>query len=384
MGALLECQIGKNGAPTEGRPYKLGHYRNKGMFDQLTGNARVKEVLKRTLKSGRLPGALLFVGEEGIGKKLFALEIAKALNCRSPQDFAGCGTCASCIRIGKINYPASADSDEWKQIIWSDHPDVGLVMAPKRVLLVNQMRQIEREANFRPFEGVARVFLIDEADKLNDPSANALLKVLEEPPRTSYLILITSRPAMLLPTIRSRCQMIRFSPLSAAEIEHHLTQNKVADRATAQLRARAANGSIGRAIAGDITSFTRQRKAMLTMLNALVVTDDRVQLLRSAEELNEAQYKDEFEGRLDVLETLIRDAWMLSLAVKPAQLVNEDLLPELEKISKKLDPEKAATWILQIEDMREQLIVNINRKVATDALLLAMANNSPPPRFFLP
>ena len=354
------------------------------MFDQLTGNARVKEVLTRTVKSGRLPGALLFVGEEGIGKKLFALEIAKALNCRSPRDLAGCGTCPSCIRIGKINYPASADSDEWKQIIWSDHPDVGLVMAPKRVLLVNQMRQIEREANFRPFEGVARVFLIDEADKLNDPSANALLKVLEEPPRTSHLILITSRPAMLLPTIRSRCQMIRFSPLFAAEIEHHLTQNKVADRATAQLRARAANGSIGRAIAGDITSFTRQRKAMLTMLNALVVTDDRVQLLRSAEELNEAQYKDEFEGRLDVLETLIRDAWMLSLAVKPAQLVNEDLLPELETISKKLDPEKAATWILQIEDMREQLIVNINRKVATDALLLAMANNSPPPRFFLP
>ncbi len=354
------------------------------MLEQLTGNARVKEVLKRMLKSGRLPGALLFVGEEGIGKKLFALEIAKTLNCRSPRDFEACGSCPSCLRTSRINYPESADSDDWKQIIWTDHPDVGLVKAPKRVLLVDQMRQIEREANFRPYEGAARMFLIDEADKLNDNSANALLKVLEEPPPTSHLILITSRPAVLLPTIRSRCQLIRFSPLSAADIERHLTHEKVADGATARLRARAASGSIGRAIAGDIESFTQQRKAMLAVLNALTLTDDRAQLLKSAEELNEAQYKDEFEERLDVLEKLIRDAWMLSLGVNSEQLVNEDLLPQLEKISRQLNPSRAAAWILQIEDMREQLIVNINRKVATDSLLLAMANGSPPPRFFLP
>ena len=74
------------------------------------------------------------------------------------------------------------------------------------------MRAIEREANYRPFEGKARVFLVDDADKLNPQSANALLKTLEEPPRTSHLILITSRPAMLLATVRSRCQVIRFSP----------------------------------------------------------------------------------------------------------------------------------------------------------------------------
>ena len=353
------------------------------MFDQLTGNPRVKEVLKRLLKSGRLPGALLFVGEEGIGKKLFALEIASALNCRSPRDSEACGSCPSCLRTTQVNYP-SDESEDWKQIIWTNHPDVGLVAAPKRVLLVDQMRQIEREANFRPYEGAARVFLIDEADKLNDNSANALLKVLEEPPPTSHIILITSRPAALLPTIRSRCQVIRFSPLSVADIESRLTQDKPADRATVRLRARAAGGSIGRAIAGDIASFTQQRKAMLSILNALTVTDDRARLLKSAEELNEAQYKEEFEERLGVLETLIRDAWMLALGVNSEQLVNLDLLPELEEASKKLDPQRAATWILQIEDVREQLIVNINKKIATDALLLAMANDTPPPRFFLP
>ena len=346
------------------------------MFDQIAGNSRVKQVLKRMLDAGRLPGALLFAGEEGVGKKLFALEVARALNCRTPRDNEACGQCSACKRIAKLNYPERDDADEWNQIIWTDHPDVGLVIAPKRVLRVEQMRQIEKEANFRPFEGKARVFLIDEADKLNDASANALLKVLEEPPRTSHLILITARPAMLLPTILSRCQMIRFAPLTPDEIETQLTKKDI-DKKTARLRARAAGGSMGRALAGDLVTFTSQRKAMLKVLNALVVSNNRAELLRSAEQLNEAQYKDEFEDRLDVLETLIRDAWMLSLGVKPEQLVNEDLLGELQPISEELDSSRAANWILQIEDVREQLIVNVNRKVTTDALFLAMAGEVP-------
>jgi DNA polymerase III subunit delta' len=354
------------------------------MFEAIAGNKRVKEVLERMLEAQRLPGALLFVGEDGIGKKLFALEIAKALNCRTPGPSGPCRTCPACVRISRLNYPNSADPDDWKQMIWTDHPDVGMVVAPKRVLLVTQMRQIEREANFRPFEGKARVFLIDDAEKLNDSSANALLKVLEEPPRTSHIILITSRPAMLLETIRSRCQMIRFSPLNPADIENYLVQNQLSDKTTARLRARVATGSIGRALSGDIDTFRDQRKAMLSVLKALAGKADEAQLLRSSEELNEAQYKEEFEERLDVLETLIRDAWMLALGGKQEQLVNEDLFPELEKISKQLNPDRTASWILQIEDIREQLIVNINRKVATDSLFLAMAAPVAPPRKFLP
>lgn len=327
------------------------------------------------LDAGRLPGALLFTGEEGVGKKLFALEVARALNCRTPRNNEACGECGSCQRIARVNYPERDDADEWNQILWTDHPDVGLVVAPRRVLRVEQMRQIEKEANFRPFEGKARVFLIDEADKLNDASANALLKVLEEPPRTSHLILITARPAMLLPTILSRCQVIRFAPLTPAEIETHLTKSKQLDVKTAGLRARAAGGSMGRALSGDLVTFTSQRKAMLKVLNALVVSNNRADLIRSAEQLNEAQYKDEFEERLDVLETLIRDAWMLSLGVESAKLVNEDLLSELQPIAEKLDSGRAGNWILQIEDLREQLIVNINRKVTTDALFLTMAGD---------
>jgi DNA polymerase-3 subunit delta' len=352
------------------------------MFDSLIGNQRVKEALKRLLSNRRLPGALLFVGEEGVGKKLFALEVARALNCRNKKDDEACGVCSSCKRILELNYPTSSNPDDWIPIIWTNHRDVGMVVSPRRVLRVDQMRQIESEANFRPVEGQARVFLIDDADRLNDNSANALLKVLEEPPSTSHLILITSRPAMLLPTILSRCQMIRFSPLMPAEIEKYLLTQPDIDPRSAQVRARAAGGSISRALAGDLQTFNAQRQAMLAVLDALVVSENRAQLLRSAEQLNEAQFKDEFEARLDVLETLIRDAWMLSLGVKTQQLVNEDLLTELQAISKRLDPSKAAGWILEIEDMREQLIVNINRKASTDSLFLTMASGEYPVKRF--
>lgn len=343
------------------------------MFDQLTGNERVKQLLRRMLGSGRIPGALLFTGEEGVGKKLFALEIAKALNCRAPQGGEGCGKCPACVRMSRFNFPQSQESDDWKKIIWTDHGDVGMVVAPKRLLLVDQMREIEREANFRPFEGKARIFLVDEADRFNDQSANALLKSLEEPPPTSHIILITSRPAMLLPTILSRCQAIRFSPLTTAEIEQHLLTNKLATPAEAGLRARAGNGSIGRALAGDLKSFKERRDAMLEVLTALAITGDHSRLLRLAEEMNEANHKDEYEFGLELLETLIRDALMLSFGINSEHVINEDVLPQLQKISERIDSSRATSWISRIEELREQLIVNINRKPATDALFLSMA-----------
>lgn len=344
------------------------------MFDQLIGNERVKDLLRRMLASGRVPGALLFSGEEGVGKKQFAMELARALNCLNRQGVEACGTCSSCKRISNFNLPTSDIKDDWKRVFWSNHGDVGIVVAPKRALLVDQMRDIEREANFRPFEGRARVFLVEDADRLNDASSNALLKILEEPPPTSHIILITSRPAMLLTTIRSRCQSVRFSPVAVDEIENYLVRQKVASGSEAKLLARCANGSIGRALYGDLASYKAHRQPMMQVLTALALTGDRTQLLRVAESMNEAKYKDDYEFRLELLETLIRDALILAVGGNEKSVVNEDVLPELRKISERVNAQNATAWIAAIEDLREQLIVNINRKPATDALFLKMAS----------
>src|SRR4051812_41284840 len=265
------------------------------MFDKLAGNSRVKILLRRMLEARRIPGALLFTGPDGVGKKLFAVELAKALNCRSPKGVEACDECSACKRIARFNFPQSDKADDWKQLIRTDHADVAMVVAPNRLLLVDQMRAIEREANYRPFEGNARVFLIDEAERLNDQSANALLKTLEEPPQASHLILITARPPMLLETIRSRCQTIRFSPVTVSEIEEFLSRTEGAKQRDTNLRARLADGSIGRALQTDLDEYQTDRAVIMRVLEALVLSHDRSQLLSVAEEINTARYKDHYE-----------------------------------------------------------------------------------------
>ena len=345
------------------------------MFDQLTGNERVKNLLRRILDEQRVPGALLFSGPEGVGKKLFAFELARALNCRSRVGNEACGVCSVCKRITKINYPTSDEAEDKRRIFWTDHPDVGFVQAPTRLFHVIQMREIEREVNNHPYEGRARVFVIDDADKFNDQSANALLKTLEEPSPSAHLILITSRPAMLLPTIRSRCQQIRFSPLTASEIEHYLLENNLESGGAAKLRARCAAGSLGRGLASDLQSYKARREEMLDVLKALAVTGDRTRLLRAAEGLSDARNKDGYEADLELLETLIRDALLVALGADQEQIVNLDVLPRLQEVARGTDARRATNWIAQIEEVREQLEVNINRKPATDSLFLTMAGS---------
>jgi DNA polymerase-3 subunit delta' len=344
------------------------------MFNHLIGNKTAKETLKRMLEARRVPGALLFVGPDGVGKKLLAFEIAKSFLCRQPKNFEACGVCSSCVRVGKFVFPKSDDEikEAKKKILWSEHPDVGLIYPVGKEILVDAMRDVEREANFRPYEGAARFFIIEKADKMRIETSNALLKTLEEPPETSHLFLITSRLNALLPTIRSRCQVIRFAPLQTEEIEQHLLKDGKLTQADARLFAHASRGSIGRALSLDMQLYKQQRDAMLQILEALAITKDLARLLRSAEELNEAKAKDEYESRLDVLETLIHDVWALSLDAND-KIVNEDLKDELKNFSENIESKRAADWIMKIETLREQLAVNINRKIATDALFMSMA-----------
>jgi DNA polymerase III subunit delta' len=343
------------------------------MFDEIKGNERAKQILIRMLSAGRVPGSLLFAGEDGVGKRRFALELTRALNCRERQGFEGCGKCAICKRITSISLPPADDKDANDRIIWSDLPDVGVIRPSGRFIKVGQMREVEREANFRPFEGDARVFIIDEADRLNDASSNALLKTLEEPPPTSHIILVTSRPTALLTTIRSRCQIIRFSPVENDEIAELLSGGTRMTQADAELTARVASGSVGRALSTDISLYRQQRDEMLDLLRALTVSPDRAKLLRGSEDLNDAKRKDEYEARLNLLASLIHDVWVIGLTLDPEMAVNKDIESELLRISNVVNPATARGWLKQIESHKRGFAVNINRKAACDALLLSMA-----------
>ena len=344
------------------------------MFSRLIGNQEVKDALRRLFTSGRLPGSLLFTGEEGIGKKLFAVEFAKVLNCRNRQGFEACDECTSCKRISRSTFPPfGKDEDDKNRLIWSEHADVAMVRPYKQIIRVGPMRELEREANFRPFEGAARVFIIEDADYMNEPASNALLKTLEEPQPTSHLVLTTSNPTALLATIRSRCQIIRFAPVAVTEIEQFLIEQRRVSNEEARLLARTAQGSIGRALMADLDTYRERRETMLGVLKALTLSGDRAQLLRSADELAAAKDRSEYEQTLDALETLIRDVWALRLGRPSDAVVNIDILDQLNQIASEMNSRHAVAWLQEIEELRGALEVNINRRIASDALFLTMA-----------
>src|SRR5437868_9438883 len=199
--------------------------------------------------------------------------MAKALNCRNRIGVEGCDECSSCKRISGSTFPPFGEpADDRERMIWSEHADIAMVRPYKQIIRVKPMRELEREANFRPFEGTARIFIVEDAEYMNDQAANALLKTLEEPPPTSHLILTTTNPTALLATIRSRCQVIRFAPIASEAIERFLIEKENTSAADAVLLARTSRGSIGRALNVDIDDYRARRQSMLTILNALTLS----------------------------------------------------------------------------------------------------------------
>lgn len=337
------------------------------MFDKLIGNEEAKARLGRMAASGRIPNALLFAGPEGVGKKEFAFEFARLLMCRA----GGCGTCSICSRIGKVEIPKPEKGEDFDRVFLSDHPDVGLVVPYKRNLRVGSIRALEREANFRPFESERRIFVIDDAEKMNVSASNALLKTLEEPPATTDIIVISARPDSLLQTIRSRCQMIRFVPVEARSIETFLRSSGTYSAEDAALASRAARGSVAKALSLDLEWFRQMRGLLIDVIRSAILTGNIATMLQISEQVNDPRNKDLFEESVDILQSLIRDT--LAFQKGSSDLANPDLADHFREFADAVETSTIERWNNEIEDMRLNLFVNINRKVAIDGLFARMA-----------
>src|SRR3989304_4859304 len=214
------------------------------MWHGIIGHDEIVEKFRLALKRGRLASSFLFAGPSGIGKRSFTIKLAQGLLCQnhSEEELDPCEKCPSCV-----------------QVIAQTHPDFQLVGKPDDKsfipleLLIGEREHRRREGlchhiALKPFMGKRKIAVIDDADYLNAEGANALLKILEEPPPLSLLILIGASPAKQLPTIRSRCQLIRFQPLDVDTVAQLLlAQDLVQDPAEARRLALYSEGSIQRA-----------------------------------------------------------------------------------------------------------------------------------------
>ena len=189
---------------------------------------------RNVVRSDRLAHAYLFTGLPGIGKKLFATEMAKALFCESNDDFDACDQCRSCVQMDA-----------------GSHPDFFITRRPegKNELPIEQMRELRRRFSLTAVRGRGKFALVDDADDLNEESANCFLKTLEEPPPRSVIVLIGTSLDRQLPTIVSRCQVVRFSPLSSDQIETTLREQGLVDPELISKIVPLSQGSVGNAMA---------------------------------------------------------------------------------------------------------------------------------------
>lgn len=318
-------------------------------LSQVLGQERAVAAISSTLESGHVSHAWLLVGPAGVGKELTAMSLAQALVCEA-QPMKGCGACATCRRVEHANHPdvtwvRTEDELVRRGILGKSDLD----HVPSRDLKVEQVRQLQERLAFRPLEAKWKVAVLTPADALNHQAQNALLKTLEEPPRDTVLVLVTSAPDRLLPTIRSRCARVQLGPLPEKVIADKLAAEKKLSAADAQLLARMAQGSLARAFALD-AGAGKKRRETIERFCALDPKDARG-WLALAEQLAEDRVT--AEAALEVL-----SVWLHDVTVARAgggELVNADLAPLAAAQAAKLSPASLARFGRLVDEARNAI-----------------------------
>jgi DNA polymerase-3 subunit delta' len=362
-------------------------------FSDFLGNTATVTHLREAVRAGRFPHSLILAGPRGAGKYTLALMLAKVVNCLDPAESGGlpdfCGRCSNCTRIGnsanleELVAEAIAaredlrDTDKREtRILVQTHPDVLVVPPdpPQLLIKLGQVRQAIHAAYYRPPVEAKRAFTIFTSSAFMKEAANSLLKLLEEPPDHTSLILLTENPQELLPTIRSRAVVHRLGALPAAELETLLAQRrpelKPRDRA---LAARLAEGAVGRALTIDLGVYLASRQDALVLLRTALREPDYSLLFHATESYRAgADGQEKTINLLRALGSLVEDLLLL-VAGTPAFIRNVDLAADLTRLAEGLTVDwidGAARALAQVEQgMRRNLL----RSLSLDAMAISLA-----------
>ncbi len=368
------------------------HYPHSVGFQDFLGNPATVTHLREAVRTQRFPHSLILAGPRGAGKYTLALMLAKAVNCLHPTESDGlpdfCGQCSNCARIADAANleervaEAVAAREELREtdkretrILIQTHPDLLIIPPdpPQLLIKLGQVRQAIHVAFYRPPVESRRTFTIFTSSAFMKEAANSLLKLLEEPPEHTSLVLLTENPQELLPTIRSRAVLHRLGAVPAEELEASLTrcrpELKPADRA---LAARLADGAVGRALTLDLNTYLASRQDALIVLHGALKEPDYSQLFHATESYRGgADGQEKTVNLLRALGSLVEDL-LLVTAGTPRLVRNLDLAAELERMARGLTVEwidgAARALVAAERGMRRNLL----RSLSLDAMAISM------------
>ena len=321
-------------------------------FKDIVGNDRVKKIMCKALQREKVPNSILFCGQEGVGKKELALVLAKAMNCEQKKDDA-CEICASCRAIHKGNFPD----------VLEIHPE-------KNKIKIEQMRNLRQIAYLKPMVGRKRVFIIVEAEKMTGEAANSLLKILEEPPLFSHIILITHNPFMIIPTIKSRCQILNFSPVSREDIGKILVE-KGYESEKAKIISLLVRGNLRNALSLEWEEVEDRRKRAWQLLLSLIGKGNMAFFLRNYSFSQRALVKEEWEQILEILSSFCRDLILVKEKSDVSLLINPDYREEISKIERLLSLE----WIIHCLEKIDYVISGFQKNLNVNLLFSSFFSN---------
>ncbi|MBM4086827.1 MAG: DNA polymerase III subunit delta' [Planctomycetes bacterium] len=249
-------------------------------FKAVRGQDHVARIFQTVIGKGRLAHAYIFLGPQGIGKRLFAKELAKALVCSRARRAGGPQQAMLGAPKAEDASPPADACDECrtcKMVEANNHPDVSLVAREakrEKFVKIDRIRELQDAISLKPVEGGYKVFVVDEAERMNEEAANCFLKTLEEPPPRSLLILLATTLESLPATIISRCQVVRFLPLSAALVAELLQQRLNVPPDQAQCLATLGGGSLGVALRLAEEEAYARRNALLDRIARLQLEDN--------------------------------------------------------------------------------------------------------------
>jgi DNA polymerase-3 subunit delta' len=343
-------------------------------FESIIGQDRPISILTTFLQKGTVPHALLFTGIEGVGKHSTAIIFAMACNCTGYQsgDPPECEDKPTVDRHSNQNrlqftYPCN-HCKSCRKIESDNHPDIIQINPSGAFIKIDQIRSLCQTLAMKPYEARMRVVLISDAQAINPAAGNALLKVLEEPPDGTILILEATHTSDLLPTIVSRCRHIRFNPISKTNIEAVLISQYGLDPEDAMIIAAMAGGSLSRALQMYQKNWIAYRNWLISELESLSSKSIN-RLLAYGEKL--AKNKEDLPETLEIMKSWLRD--LIMDKIYPEKIHHQDLFEKVHQAAQRTSITSLISKIETIQSTQNAIQTGTNLRLAMETLVLKLS-----------